>query len=337
MRNLKMEQKKVLVTAKARAAFTLVELLVVITIIGMLIALLLPAVQAAREMGRLSQCKGNQKQIALALISYSNTKNAFPGWRNSIQITSASNKYIVMPWEAMILPDVERADLFGAIKNGQFPASSGSPLVRVFSCPSDPPDQVSGTGPCAYIANGLVLQDPTLKPPLPPKSVDDVSGADGSAYTLLISENVRNAPAAAAGALSMGHFWYDGYQLNTTNPPNLGVDTTNQAKQTFGFPINNTSVYSSQLVSFASIYTPKAGRYSATNPLIANISSAHGGGAVGAFCDGHVAWIKDEAGTTPATNPAGITPAPSIYQVMVTPEGSKNGSEPVADESQFPN
>ncbi len=70
--------------------------------------------------------------------------------------------------------------------------------------------------------------------------------------------------------------------------------------------------------------------------MIANINSAHGGGAVAAFCDGHVVFVKDDAGTTPATNPAGITPAPTVYQIMVTPDGSKNGSEPVADESQFP-
>ncbi len=238
-----MEQKKAFVSAKARAAFTLVELLVVITIIGMLIALLLPAVQAAREMGRLSTCKGNQKQIALALVSYSNQHNAFPGWRNNVQKTNGTG-YIAVPWPTMILPDVERADLWGAIKAGTYvPGAAGTnPSIRVFTCPSDPPASMNG-GPSAYTANGLVLLDPTLKAPngpLPPKSVDDVSAADGSAYTLLLSENTQSPPTAAAGALSMSHSWYSGWTTGASTPT-LGSDTIDQATQTFGVLINSTS------------------------------------------------------------------------------------------------
>lgn len=89
--------------------FTLVELLVVITIIGILIALLLPAVQAAREAARRSQCANNVKQLALAVLNYENTNTAFPPGGSYGK--NGSTKYGAS-WMIHILPFCEQDNVY---------------------------------------------------------------------------------------------------------------------------------------------------------------------------------------------------------------------------------
>ena len=72
-------------------AFTLVELLVVITIIGILVALLLPAIQAAREAARRAQCQNNLKQLSLALLNYESRYESFPA-AESIDATNLAHR-----------------------------------------------------------------------------------------------------------------------------------------------------------------------------------------------------------------------------------------------------
>ncbi|HVX12441.1 MAG TPA: DUF1559 domain-containing protein [Pirellulales bacterium] len=97
---------------KSRMGFTLVELLVVIAIIGILIALLLPAVQAAREAARRSQCTNNLKQIGLALQNYADTFGRFP----INGVTNAANGWTQRGSEMVrLLPNLEQRQMYNPI------------------------------------------------------------------------------------------------------------------------------------------------------------------------------------------------------------------------------
>jgi prepilin-type N-terminal cleavage/methylation domain-containing protein len=89
--------------ARQRNAFTLVELLVVISIIAALMALLLPAVQRARESGRRVACTNNQYQLAFACIRHDDANGFLPGWRNRLVLNSGTAS-IFPSWPVMILP-----------------------------------------------------------------------------------------------------------------------------------------------------------------------------------------------------------------------------------------
>ncbi len=320
-----------------RPGFTLVELLVVIAIIGMLIALLMPAIQAAREQAHLSQCKNNQKELGLALIAYETSKKAFPGWRNSVT-QPPNGPGIVVSWVTMLLPNLDRSDEWQLIKTPTFTFAKGpNPFLKLLSCPSDPPATTTGVGPSSYIANGLVLRDPVqyvansnIYTPLPPQTMDYVSGNDGTSNTLMLGENTQAPPtaAAAAGATPKAHFWYD-VDKNLAPPPPYQT----LIKQTFGFPLPFTQggFYPQPLTTWAAAYGLQTGFYN--NVMTANINSAHSGGAVVTFFDGHVTFLRDDAGLNIATGDS--TGTISVYQILVTPEGSKNGGEPPADESQW--
>ncbi len=127
---------------RRRAAFTLVELLVVIAIIGILIALLLPAVQAAREAARRSQCSNNLKQIGVALHNYVDANKSLPF--GSIYFYASTPNI----WTVAILPFIEEQPLYDQVNFNKSVfdpanASVANYAVSTFICPSDP----QGTSP----------------------------------------------------------------------------------------------------------------------------------------------------------------------------------------------
>lgn len=133
-----------------KSGFTLVELLVVIAIIGILVSLLLPAVQSAREAARRMQCSNNLKQLTLALHNYVDTYKVFPTSANSRDLAKGvpSNGF---SWLAKTLPFFEQGTVHNRL-NFNLPLSTGYPnstdmtknfgviqtVIPALLCPSDP-------------------------------------------------------------------------------------------------------------------------------------------------------------------------------------------------------
>ena len=135
-------------TRRGSRGFTLIELLVVIAIIGVLIALLLPAVQAAREAARRSQCVNNLKQIGLALHNYHQATGGFPlenatGTYQDVGVTTTWGNFSA---QAMMLPYMEQQAIYNECNfswnawyatGGSINVTARETKIATFLCPSD--------------------------------------------------------------------------------------------------------------------------------------------------------------------------------------------------------
>ena len=167
-------------SAARRRGFTLIELLVVIAIIGVLIALLLPAVQSAREAARRAQCTNNMKQLGIALHSYHDAFGSFPP--GGVVGGPYQN---LLTWRAMILPMMEQTNLYDAINfdfiftgtsnvDGAAGYTVWNSVPETFLCPSDG-EHTNGFRPRAY-GPGSSQENPNGNSPpgLPP--IDPATG-----------------------------------------------------------------------------------------------------------------------------------------------------------------
>ena len=187
---------------RRRLGFTLVELLVVIAIIGVMVSLLLPAVQSAREAARSTSCMNNLRQIALSTMEFEGRMLRMPGLYDTYPDQFLGTDYDPLrlephgTWAIMLLPDLERQQLYDSYVSGA-PADI---FLSNFLCPSEDTKQRTGASN-TYVANagkapGKALDQKSANGPMlnriakPKSAMLDGHWRDGREYTLVYSENL---------------------------------------------------------------------------------------------------------------------------------------------------
>jgi len=276
-----------------RSAVTLIELLVVLAIISVVIAILLPAVQRAREAARRMSCANNLRQIGLACHSYHDAYGAFPPGYSADHCADPLGTHPGWGWAAWLLPFLEQDALQRRIV---FHASIARPsneaarctLLRVYLCPSDPdvPDDflvtdlsgspVAQVAPSSYAANygiGELDEVPGPKEGVFYRNsrVQLADITDGTSSTILIGDRAwSHAMTPWAGAVSHG--------VVRGGPRNPWRDNPQAA-----YPAPN----------FCLVQTNKINDARDPDGSLDEFYSEHPGGVNGLFADGSVHFLHN--------------------------------------------
>lgn len=343
--------------------FTLVELLVVIAIIGILIALLLPAVQAAREAARRSQCTNNLKQLALSMHNYHDTNKSFPAQGSRI----CRDRYYA--WTIPVLPYIEQGPLYDAMMS-QAQSAAGlpdpwttdvnhgtwGPFIRdywridisAFRCPSEgsqPPDR--GESPSLLNYRACVGDDYHQNLHRPDQGRDNrgifqnerwigmASVNDGTSNTVMLGEAVAGGgPADLKGGVALDqHPWNPAacsarYDATTKQ-------LTGNVRANFRPPGGRAWDGRPYFVGFSTMVPPNGPTCQwgggDGNEHMGTASSFHPGGANVAMADGSVHFISEtiDAGNQAiddVDNPGGRPSPWGVWGAL----GSRAGGEPVS-------
>ena len=313
-----------------RKAFTLVELLVVIAIIGILISLLLPAVQAAREAARRSQCTNNLKQLALAVLSFEETMKRLPPCGDVAASTNlfderSGNQF---SWIVFLLPYIEQAAAAEQFDLSQSVfAQAGNPqetFLPFLACPSDGPNRevfqhsnwtqnrrfakgnyAAFVSPVhveyQYYWPGALIGPKNPRPPVLGQPLADV--LDGTSSTLLGSEvRVRRDPLDGRGAWALP--WTGSTLLALDLHPTaftLGSPYIASPTQVGQMHLPNDKIWPDTLWDCPNPTQAQfEGMPCLTHPAAAGSRyfsaaprSNHPGGVNAVYLDGHVSFLRD--------------------------------------------
>jgi prepilin-type N-terminal cleavage/methylation domain-containing protein len=289
--------------SRNRPGFTLVELLVVIAIIGVLVALLLPAVQAAREAARRIRCGNNMKQMGLALHNYHDTYLAIP-------IADVNGTSTPVSAHARLLPFLEQNNVFALVDftvpyNHANNLAARNTIVPTFICPSDPsqlPTAVGGRNNYYWNAgNGVVMYDSgaTGQPPSNGlvyhsklfRFADIIDGLSGTAaFAEKLTGDGSNGISSKTDTFQPGTYPNNADEaMQQCNAVNV-TDLSKQGYSNVGGPwlqqYHSTNQYNHVLPpnGRSCMYPP--GRIATTS------NSQHPGGVQITLCDGSVRFVS---------------------------------------------